>query len=471
LYLINLWSIWLERVWQLRDSCSRLQTFLWMVVVLIGFTVRPDLIGVTSFVRGLWLTETSYDCLLRNFHSTGIDRAKLRRLWTALCLRSFDARIYRIAGKIVLLGDGIKVGKEGRRMPAVKSLHQESSNNSKAEFIMGHSCQALSLLVQSVGSFFSVPLACRIHEGTVFSNRDKRTLLDKFIILVGELEISCGFYLVADAYYASQKVVRPLLKMGGHLISRMKSNAVAFYPPKPKRKKSRGRPQKYGTKVRLTNLFDTCLDKFLTAPSPVYGEKNIQIRYYAVDLLWRPIGTLARFVLVDHPVRGRVILFCSDLTLDGLEVIRAYGLRAKIELAFKQSLYVLGAYAYHFWMKAMTKIKKRGGDQYMHRQTDEYRGQVRRKIGAYELHMQLGLIAQGMLQYLSVTYPKQIWASFGSWMRTMNPDASPSEAVTIVAMKRLFPEFLSALPLSHILKKFLVDRFDPSRCPDYKLAA
>jgi hypothetical protein len=53
----------------------------------------------------------------------------------------------------------------------------------------------------------------------------------------------------------------------------------------------------------------------------------------------------------------------------------------------------------------------------------------------------------------------------------MNPNASPSEAVAAMAMKRALPEFLVALPAVHILKKFLVGRFDLSRCPDYRLAA
>jgi hypothetical protein len=144
-----------------------------MVTILIGFTVRPDLVGVTSFIRGLWLRETAYNCLLGNFHSTGIDRTKLRKQWMALCLRIFESSIVRVKGKLVLLGDGIKIGKEGKKMPGVKSLHQESSNNSKAEFIMGHSCQAISLLVQSVGSFFAVPLACRIHEGLAWISTDQ----------------------------------------------------------------------------------------------------------------------------------------------------------------------------------------------------------------------------------------------------------------------------------------------------------
>jgi len=63
-------------------------------------------------------------------------------------------------------------------MPAVKSLHQQSASNSKPEFIMGHSFQAISLLVQGAsGHVAAVPLTSRIHEGLVFSNRDSRTLL------------------------------------------------------------------------------------------------------------------------------------------------------------------------------------------------------------------------------------------------------------------------------------------------------
>ena len=245
---------------------------------------------------------------------------------------------------------------------------------------------------------------------------------------------------------------------------------MAYWPATQPKKKSRGRRKKYGKKVRLQSLFES-ISEWVSADSPVYGENKVQIRYAVVDLIWRPLGTLVRFVLVDHPTRGKIVLLSSDLTLDALTVIRLYGLRAKIECSFKQSLHVLGVYAYHFWMKAMDKITKGDGDQYLHRQSDEYRDRVRRKLAAYEVHIQLGIIAQGLLQYIAVKYPKIIWKSFGSWLRTMNPEASPSEAVTAVAMKRALPEFLAALPAVHILKKFLFAKFDLSRCPDYRLAA
>ncbi len=69
----------------------------------------------------------------------------------------------------------------------------------------------------------------------------------------------------------------------------------------------------------------------------------------------------------------------TDLSLSAIEVIHIYGLRFKIEHAFKQAVHVIGSFFYHFWMKDMTPLKKRSGDQYVHRKSQEYRKAVKRK--------------------------------------------------------------------------------------------
>jgi hypothetical protein len=466
-----LWMHWWKMAGQLRDACARKRTFLWMLVCLMGMTVRTDLRGVTSIVRALGLLPACYDRILDFLHSPALCLDKLTQLWRALVFR--QPGVVRVGGKPVLVGDGIKVAKSGKKMPGVKKLHQSSESNTKPEYIFGHSCQAVAVLLQAASSVFAVPLACRIHEGVVFSNRDQRTLLDKMILLVDSLGMSEPFYFVADAYYATGKIVRGLLAKGNHLVTRVKTNAVAYQrpvEPDPDAPRKRGRPKTYGEKMSLASLLDDD-DAFHQAPSPIYSEQDVTLRYRVADLLWRPVGILVRFVIVRHPTRGSIFLMATDLELSALEIIEIYGLRFKIEVSFKQALHVVGTFAYHFWMAAMTPIRRKSGNQYLHMKTASYRDGVRRKLAAYHRHIQLGLIAQGLLQILAATVPDLIWRSFGSWIRTIRPGLAPSEQVTAIALRNTLPEFLADGEKAPTLTKFLLDRIDMERTEGIRLIA
>lgn len=443
---------------------------MWFATIVAGFMIRTDLRGVTSIVRALNLRPGLYNSLRGCCHSSAVKLDRLSALWAELVVRLFPSPV-RVNGRLVLVGDGIKIPKRGKKMPAVKLLHQQSNSSTKPEYIMGHSLQAICLLVDAALTVVAVPLAVRIHEGLVWSNRDKRTLLDKMLALIQTLTITTPFYFVADAYYAAGKIVNGLLKQGNHLVSRVKSNAVAYFPAQPvSGRRKRGRPKRYGKKIKLKSLLsDVTSMKELV--SPVYGDCKVMLRYHVCDLLWRPVGQMVRFVAVIHPTRGALILMTTDLSLTAMDIIRIYGLRFKIEHTFKQAAREIGSFAYHFWMMRMVPLLYRNGNQYLHRQSARYRDQVRRKIHAYHVFMHAGVIAQGLQQYLSVVLPKQVWGTFGSWLRTIRPGIPPSEFVVANSLRRTLPEFLLGGANRSSLAKFIARRQDKRKMAIFRLAS
>jgi hypothetical protein len=110
-------------------------------------------------------------------------------------------------------------------------------------------------------------------------------------------------------------------------------------------------------------------------------------------------------------------------------------------------------------------------NQYRHHKSDAYRDAVRRKIAAYHRHIQLGLVAQGLLQILSATKPKPVWRFFGSWLRTVRPGLAASEQVVAAALRNTLPEFLATAAKTSILVKFIRDRLDLSRAEGASMVA
>ena len=466
---MDIWTLWWSFITRLRPAFSYKATFFWFALIVAGISVRRDLLGVTSIVRALGLKPALYSNLLHAIHSTAIDLDQLSSLWTRSVCELFPDPV-RFNERLVLLGDGIKIAKQGRLMPAVKLLHQSSDSNTKAEYIMGHSHQAISLLVNAGSSAFAVPLASRIHEGIVTSNRDTRTQHDKMISLLQSIDMPQSFYFVADAFYANQKIIKGLVDDGNYLVTRIKNNAVGYKLPKPCLRRKRGRPPKYGERVPLTSIRHQS-GPFHKAPSPVYGDHGIMIKYRTRDLLWKPAGRLVRFVIVEYPKRGHCLLMSTDLSLSALEIIELYGLRFKIEHGFKQAKGVIGTYGYHLWMQDMQPLRRGQGDQHLHKKPKDYRDNVHRKIKAYHVQVQAGIVAQGLMQYLSVTEEQRVWQSFGSWLRTIRAQVAPSERVVGMALRNALPEFLLGSGEKHALAKFITDRQDTDLMPEFRLAA
>jgi hypothetical protein len=135
----------LESILQdLRPCFSRQAAFEWFVMILIGLLIRCDHLGLTSLVRWLFLAPESDDLILHFFRATSWQLDSLLSQWAQIAFNRYPRLTF--AGHSLILADGIKLGKEARRMPAIKTLHQDSDNSSKAPYIRGHHFGFVGLL-------------------------------------------------------------------------------------------------------------------------------------------------------------------------------------------------------------------------------------------------------------------------------------------------------------------------------------
>ncbi len=425
-----------------RPCFSREAAFHWYVIVIVGFYIRADHDGLTSIIRWLSLSPSCYDALIHFFYATSWSLDTLLPVWTTWVTTACPLMTFQ--GRPLLIGDGIKMAKEARKMPGVKAHHQDSANNSKKATIWGHHWGVVGVLIGSIRKAFCAPLRGELHEGVAELrpsdglNGNSPTIVTRMarLLLTAAESMGCPCYAVLDAYFAvgpTFLILKERLMENGtwmvHLITRAKDNTVAYFVPEQGVKRFR---QKERVKLRDVFTQPDCFT-FITTEMTLYG-KAATISYCCLDLLWKPIGGLLRFVLVQHGDQ-RFLLMSSDLTLSPLTIIEIYSLRTKIEVMFDVLKNVLGGLAYHFWTRVQPKLsRKKGWTPNLSGLSAAARQQILATLTATERFVNLALMAVGILQYLSLTLPSQIWQGYSGWLRTYSSEL-PSERVvkTVIA--------------------------------------
>ncbi len=397
------------------------------------------------------LTQNYYTQALHWFHSKGISVQKLSTMWHKWLIT--HPKVHRLRGQPVYVGDGIKVGKEGKKMPAVKKLHNESENVTKPEWIRGHYFGVITLLLEASSCVKAVPVTLGLQDGIKTTEDDETTIVERMSALCVEM-LHAGSYIILDAYFASKNLIEELRKHKLHLITRVRINAVGKLPlPPPTVKCSRGRPRIWGESVKLRNLFDE-KDCFTTETLLLYG-KMVTLRYRSCDLHWDCPVQRVRFVLAEWPDGKQIILLSTDLTLSAAEILTAYSWRFKIEVTFRNLIQLLSGFSYQFWMKDMLPTQGWPKDLILSRYPKKKQQQFQRKVEAMERFVLINAIALSILQLLSLEMPMTVWKDFPRWFRTLPSNGYPSEQIVLLTLAEQRKYILAKSRSGLLLTKFL----------------
>jgi hypothetical protein len=450
---------------QFRTCFNRQKAWENFVVLVIGFMLRTNNKGISSMVSSLRLKDKQYPTLLHFFRSNSYTVSNLYEEWISIARR--EAELKRITGRVILLGDHIKISKEGRHMPDIQILHQDSENSGKGEYIEGHTYAQVSALITNDGISRSLPLITQQQksppkkEGT--NKPDGDTLVTQMVNLTVKATELLGddekaivaldaYFSKATAFLAAEKALDKNGKRRLEIVTRGRDDSVGFTPPQPRVKGQRGATSKYGKKIVLWSLFSD-LSQFTKTNLCLYG-KMTTVRYQCLDLIWQPLKQMIRFIIVDSE-RGRMILMSSDLTLTPEDIITIYCLRFKIEAGFDEQKNDMGCFSYHFWTTALPK-RKRWVKNNQPPLVDKpiLVDNAKHAIDAFVC---LGTIASGISTIIAFSHNHQIWNRYPGWLRTRR-NRIPSLSIVKETLAQDFPAFLcrfSHLPICKIINSRL----------------
>lgn len=435
-----------------RNIFSRKAAFNWFVVIILGLMTRLDSLGVTSFIRALSLNPGKYETLLHFFRSDAFSLNSLKHAWHRLVRK--DGRLYQLNGRTLLIGDGTKHPKEGRYMPGVKKLFQESENSSKPAYIFGHMYGGVAAVICRKDQYFALPLDLNIQDGLAETSQWKQgapVRSDSHVVQMirngYEAAASLGAsYMALDRYFLTVPALeeldrlnleKPLLQ----IITRAKTSCVAYELPPVSDTPRRGRPRKKGASVKLNTLFESRASEFIKAEVMMYGKKET-VEYLCLDLLWgSKLYKKLRFVLVRSS-KGECILVCTDLTLDPVLIIEAYAHRFKIELMFRELKQQIHVFSYHFWTKAMPKLKrykkKNDSSELTGVEKEEEKNRILKTVEATERFVLCASIAMGLTQMIALTPDFAETVRTQRYLRTSSIDKVSEATVLDYLRKNIF---------------------------------
>ena len=441
------------------ETCfSRKAAFRWFVSITIGLMLRSDKLGVTSIIRDLELHPGCYDSMLHFFRASSWSLEGIRKRWFSAVKQ--HAPLYKEGNLHVLVGDGVKQSKEGRRMPGVKKLFQESENSAKPEYIHGHMFGGFGILAGSARNWACIPLSIRLHDGLQAAREWQGASVSAASHVVQMVEDAYhaastfgDSLLLLDRYFLTVPALEKLKELNDsgsvrmEVVTKAKRSCTAYQKPGPRRP-GRGRPPKKGAAVRLKELFGSHKGQFQEAEIELYGKKEA-IRYYCIDLLWgQKLYQELRFVLVEMD-GVQSILASTSLTLDPLSIIRLYSYRFRIECTFCELKQQVGAFCYHFWSKYMPKLsyyQKKGEPAPMEQvEGEKPRRKVLEAVRAIEMHMALSYIAIGILQNLSIYFIGKVNSNQIRYQRTPSR-GRVSEATLMHYFRKHFFRLLGQKP-------------------------
>lgn len=259
-------------------------------------------------------------------------------------------RIFQKQDRVLMAIDDTATKRYGPKVQGAGIHRNPIVTPDGAKFIYGHVWVVLSALVRHEHwGTIGLPLLARMYiraRDVKSQNRRFQTKLQQAAELVKWASNCCKrlgkqLWVVTDGGYTKGGFLKPAIRAGATVITRLRKDAALCSPVIPVKKRKRGRPGKYGKRIHLRNKAANNRGWF-SVKATLYGrQESKQVKVFKAT--YRPVGGEVLVLIAREANNGWRAFMCTDLSATAQEILEAVAARSAIEQNFHDLKEIEGA--------------------------------------------------------------------------------------------------------------------------------
>lgn len=148
-------------------------------------------------------------------------------------------------------------------------------------------------------------------------------------------------WVVTDGGFTKARFIKPAIRLGVTVITRLRKDAALYALPKPVTKRKRGQPRKYGPRIYLANKAAEKRGWF-SIKVTLYGRQETkQVKMFKAT--YRPAGGQVLVLIVRQAIDCWRAYMCTNLSATAEQILQAVSDRTAIEQNFHDLKEIEGA--------------------------------------------------------------------------------------------------------------------------------
>ena len=259
-------------------------------------------------------------------------------------------RIYKNTNIILAAIDDSPTSRYGPKIAGAGIHRNPVPTPDGKKFIYGHVWVTLSLIARhSKFGTIGLPLLARMY----VKAKDVKTIGLSFksktdlAVELSKWAYNCcknlgkQLWIVTDGGYTRASFLKPVIKAGAVVVTRLRKDAVFYAELKQPKKRKQGRPRKYGRRIKLDNVVRKA-DGWFKVKAFLYGREQIK-EVKVFKALYKPAGCLVQVVIVRESTDCFRSFLCTDLAACVVKILEAVSDRYAIEQNFSDIKDIEGA--------------------------------------------------------------------------------------------------------------------------------